>query len=36
MINDKEWEQFVPRSVARLVNEWDITTRLKELSRQNK
>jgi len=33
MINDKQWEQFVPTNVARLVNEWNIIHRLKELSR---
>ncbi|UCC20985.1 MAG: nicotinate-nucleotide adenylyltransferase [Promethearchaeota archaeon] len=33
MIQNKEWEQFVPSSVARLMKEWDIITRLKKLSR---
>lgn len=34
MINDKQWEQFLPTSVVRLMNEWNIDKRLKELSRQ--
>ncbi|MFX0145608.1 MAG: adenylyltransferase/cytidyltransferase family protein [Candidatus Hodarchaeota archaeon] len=33
MINDRPWKQFVPSSVARLVKEWGIIDRLKELSR---
>jgi len=33
MIQDKQWEQFVPTCVARLMKEWNIITRLKKLSR---
>lgn len=33
MIQGKQWEQFVPTSVARLMKEWDIITRLIKLSR---
>jgi nicotinamide-nucleotide adenylyltransferase len=33
MIEDKQWEHFLPKSVARLMKEWDIITRLKKLSR---
>lgn len=33
MIQGKQWEQFVPISVARLMKEWNIITRLKKLSR---
>jgi len=33
MINDKQWEHFVPKSAVRLMKEWDIISRLKKLSR---
>ena len=33
MIKSKQWEHFLPKSVARLMKEWDIITRLKKLSR---
>ena len=33
IIQGKEWEQFVPTSVARLIKEWDIISRIKKLSR---
>jgi len=33
IIKDKQWEQFVPTSVARMMNKWNIIKRLKELSR---
>ncbi|MFX0141440.1 MAG: adenylyltransferase/cytidyltransferase family protein [Candidatus Hodarchaeota archaeon] len=32
MIEDKQWEHFLPKSVARLMKKWDIITRLKKLS----
>ncbi len=32
MINDLQWEQFVPKSVRKLIKEWNIINRLKELS----
>ncbi|MFX1380360.1 MAG: nicotinate-nucleotide adenylyltransferase [Promethearchaeota archaeon] len=32
MIKDKEWEQYVPMSVARLMKDWDVIKRLKKLS----
>jgi len=32
IINNKQWEQFVPMSVARLINEWNIINRLRELN----
>ncbi len=35
MIKGKQWEHFVPKSVARLIKEWDIITRLKKLSRSS-
>jgi len=33
IIEDKPWEHFVPKSVAKLIREWDIHARLKKLSR---
>ncbi|MFX1375719.1 MAG: adenylyltransferase/cytidyltransferase family protein [Promethearchaeota archaeon] len=32
MINGEKWEHFVPSSVSKLMNEWDIAQRLKEIS----
>jgi len=32
MINSKPWEHLVPLSVVKLMKEWDIITRLKEIS----
>ncbi|MFW9971536.1 MAG: nicotinate-nucleotide adenylyltransferase, partial [Candidatus Odinarchaeota archaeon] len=32
MVNDKQWEQFVPKSVVKLLREWNIISRLKELN----
>jgi nicotinamide-nucleotide adenylyltransferase len=36
MINDKHWEHYVPKSVARLMKDWGIIQRLKELSRKER
>ncbi len=33
MINDKQWEHYLPISVARLMKDWGISKRLKNLSR---
>ena len=33
MIKGNQWEHFLPESVARLMKEWDIITRLKKLNR---
>jgi len=32
MIKDKQWEQYVPISVARLMKDWDIIKRIKKFS----
>ncbi|KKM77251.1 hypothetical protein LCGC14_1371910, partial [marine sediment metagenome] len=32
MVKDENWEEFVPSSVAKLMNEWDIAQRLKKIS----
>ena len=32
MINGEKWEQFLPSSVVKLMKEWDIAQRLKEIS----
>ncbi|MFW9818296.1 MAG: adenylyltransferase/cytidyltransferase family protein [Candidatus Thorarchaeota archaeon] len=34
MIKDSQWEQYVPKSVACLMKDWDIIHRLKKLSRE--
>lgn len=31
MLNDESWEQYVPKSVVKLVKKWNIISRLKEL-----
>jgi len=33
IIKNKPWEQFVPKSVAKLMKVWDIISRLKKLNR---
>ncbi|MFX0005914.1 MAG: nicotinate-nucleotide adenylyltransferase [Promethearchaeota archaeon] len=35
MIKGRQWEQYVPSSVARLMRDWGIIKRLKKLSRVN-
>ncbi len=35
MIKDEQWEQYVPKSVAYLMKEWNVTHRLKELCRED-
>ncbi len=36
MVRDNEWEHFIPSSVVKLMNKWEITSRLKEISRIHK
>ena len=36
MIKNGKWEQFLPSSVVKLMNEWDITQRLKEIDLKQK
>lgn len=33
MVNDEPWEKFLPKSVIKLVNKWDIVKRLKNESK---
>jgi nicotinamide-nucleotide adenylyltransferase len=35
MINDKPWEHLVPLSVVKLMKDWDVIARLKEISLNN-
>jgi nicotinamide-nucleotide adenylyltransferase len=34
MVKNRQWKQYVPKSVARLMGDWDIIHRLKKLSRE--
>ncbi|MFX0022117.1 MAG: nicotinate-nucleotide adenylyltransferase [Candidatus Hermodarchaeota archaeon] len=36
MIKDKQWEHYVPKSVAKLMKDWGIIKRLKKLSREER
>jgi nicotinamide-nucleotide adenylyltransferase len=34
MIKDRNWEQFVPSSVTKLMKEWNVTQRLKDINKK--